>query len=69
MLALNPMVVNYNSSPESEELNHYVYSKQPIIKDLHIQLPGALDLKERQPEFCGSLATPHQLCRSSPSLE
>ena len=64
-LALNPMVVNYNSSPESEELNTYVYSKTANNKkDLHYSnFQGALDLKESNQSSVGSLATPHQLCR------
>jgi len=64
-LALNPMVVNYNSSPETEDLDTYVYSKTANNKkDLHYSnFQGALDLKESNQSSVGSLATPHELCR------
>ena len=64
-LALNPMVINYNSSPENEELDTYVYSKTANNKkDLHYSnFQGALDLKESNQSSVGSLATPHELCR------
>ena len=64
-LALNPMVVNYNSSPETEDLDTYVYSKTANNKkDLHYSnFLGALDLKESNQSSVGSLATPHELCR------
>jgi len=64
-LALNPMVVNYNSSPENEELDTYVYSKTANNKkDLHYSnFQGALDLKESNQSSVGSLVTPHELCR------
>jgi hypothetical protein len=64
-LALNPMVVNYNSSPETEDLDTYVYSKTANNKkDLHYSnFQGALDLKESNQSSVGSLATPHDLCR------
>ena len=64
-LALNPMVVNYNTSPETEDLDTYVYSKTANNKkDLHYSnFQGSLDLKESNQSSVGSLATPHDLCR------
>jgi hypothetical protein len=64
-LALNPMVVNYNSSPETEDIDAYVYSKTANNKkDLHYSnFQGAIDLKESNQSSVGSLATPHALCR------
>ena len=64
-LALNPMVVNYNSSSETEELDSYVYSKTANNKkDLHYSnFQGAIDLKESNQSSVGSLATPQELCR------
>jgi len=64
-LALNPMVVNYNSSPETEDLDTYVYSKTANNKkDLHYSnFQGSLDLKESNQSSIGSLTTPQDLCR------
>jgi|MDTC01.3.fsa_nt_gb uncharacterized repeat protein (TIGR01451 family) len=64
-LALNPMVVNYNSSPETEELDSYVYSKTANNKkDIHYSnFQGAIDLKESSQSSVGSLPTPQELCR------
>ena len=64
-LALTPMIINYNSSPEVEELDTYIYSKTANNKkDLHYSnFQGAIDLKETRHESVGSLPAPSALCR------